>query len=642
MPSIPPPLPSCEETAPVNVTFIAGNTQRHIDNWHKITSCPWTLQTVTGCLIPLIQLPDQPVPPFPFRLSEEEREIMDNEIQKLQIKGIVRQITHTDGEFLSNVFLRPKTNGEFRMILDLTKFNQFVEYKHFKMFSLNTARELLSQNAFMATIDLKDAYYTVPISEEHTKYLRFVWKKVLFEYTCLPNGLGACPRIFTKVLKPVFAKLIEKGHTMFPYIDDVFVRASTESACQEAVTDAVNLLTSLGFTIHVEKSVLKPIQKLKFLGFELDSRTMKVQITKDKIDKFHNFVINLGPVGTKLKIRRVAALLGLMVAYAPAVYYGGAHIKSLERNKNFSLAKAKGNFERYMVISNKGWEDINWWVENISTRPSPLQVPKVDLEITTDASLQGWGAHLDQVATGGRWLHHEATAHINVLELRAVHLALLSLCKKTAVHIHIRADNTTTVAYINKMGGTRSEECNEVARKIWYWAEINDNWLSASYIPGKDNLVADYFSRNFKDHLEWELNPTLFNELTFLWGIPTVDLFASRRNKKCDRYVSWRPEPEAWRYDAFTFKWSNEYFFIFPPFSLLPRVARKLLNDNSHAILVAPEWVAQPWWSLISKEAFAFHRMLRASNNLRHQGPLIKGGDVASTPLRAFLFLGSG
>ena len=82
---------------------------------------------------------------------------------------------HVAGEFISNVFLTPKPDGQVRLILDLTLFNNFVEYKHFKMFSLETAHDLVTPNPWLASVHLKDAYYTVPIYKPHIKFLRFLW-----------------------------------------------------------------------------------------------------------------------------------------------------------------------------------------------------------------------------------------------------------------------------------------------------------------------------------------------------------------------------------------------------------------------------------------------------------------------------------
>lgn len=52
----------------------------------------------------------------------------------------------------------------------------------------------------MASIDLENAYYCVPIAEEHRKYLRFVWEGKTYQYTCFPNALAFCPRKFSKLI----------------------------------------------------------------------------------------------------------------------------------------------------------------------------------------------------------------------------------------------------------------------------------------------------------------------------------------------------------------------------------------------------------------------------------------------------------
>ena len=73
------------------------------------------------------------------------------------------------------------------------------------------AIKLVSQGCYMASIDIKDAYYCVPVHEDYRKYLKFVLNDKLFQFTCLPNGLSV-PRKYTKMMKPVYATLRTQGH----------------------------------------------------------------------------------------------------------------------------------------------------------------------------------------------------------------------------------------------------------------------------------------------------------------------------------------------------------------------------------------------------------------------------------------------
>ena len=66
---------------------------------------------------------------------------------------------------------------------------------------------------------MKEAYYSVPIPPEHWKYLRFQWKSKLLQY-----GGACCPRLFTKLLKPVYAILTQTGDEIVPYIDDSYLQ----------------------------------------------------------------------------------------------------------------------------------------------------------------------------------------------------------------------------------------------------------------------------------------------------------------------------------------------------------------------------------------------------------------------------------
>jgi hypothetical protein len=101
------------------------------------------------------------------------------------------------------------------------------------------------------------------------------------------------------------------------------------------------------------------------------------------------------------------------------------------------------------------------------------------------------------------------------------------------------------------MGGSKSISCNKIAREIWFWCMNREIWISAAHIPGAKNTIADRCSRVFNDHTEWMLNPTIFKRISLLWGPFDIDIFASRRNKQLQKYVAWKPDPDAEFIDAF-------------------------------------------------------------------------------------------
>ena len=136
------------------------------------------------------------------------------------------------------------------MILNLKELNKYIPYQHFKMDTFESALYLISDNMYMASIDLRHAYYSVPIREEYQKYLVFTWKGIFYQLTCLPNGIAFAPRLFTKILKPVYATLREKGFKNVGYIDDSLLCGENEDECAKNIRTTMALFTKLGFIIH--------------------------------------------------------------------------------------------------------------------------------------------------------------------------------------------------------------------------------------------------------------------------------------------------------------------------------------------------------------------------------------------------------
>lgn len=146
---------------------------------------------------------------------------------------------------------------------------------------LQSVENIVTQNYYMAKIDLKDAYYTVNVHHEYRKFMRFIWKGNVMEYTCLAMGLSSAPRVFTKLLKTVFASLRSKGFIYVVYI--VYLQRATFKECADNVFYTCDLLKKLGFIIHEEKSIFKPTQSFAFLGFEINSVEMTISLTDKKI-----------------------------------------------------------------------------------------------------------------------------------------------------------------------------------------------------------------------------------------------------------------------------------------------------------------------------------------------------------------------
>jgi hypothetical protein len=144
-------------------------------------------------------------------------------------------------------------------------------------------RDLLQKDDWMASIDLKDTYLSVPIAQEHRHYLRFRTEDSLFEFQCLPFGLSSAPRVFMKLLKPVVDLLRRRDIRSILFLDDMLVMDQTRQGLERKTGHIVSLLQLLGFQVNWTKSVLVPSQIIQYLGLVVNSVTMTISIPKDRL-----------------------------------------------------------------------------------------------------------------------------------------------------------------------------------------------------------------------------------------------------------------------------------------------------------------------------------------------------------------------
>lgn len=463
----------------------------------------------------------------------------------------------------------------------------------------------------MTSIDMKDAYFFVPIHNDSKKFLRFQFHSKTYQFNVLPFGLNTAPFVFTKLMKPVMSHLRSLGFQSTIYLDDICCIGDTYLECLNNTIHTKQILELLGFAINIEKSSLVPSHICQYLGFIIDSKNFHVRLPEPKRILISKEILTFLEI-ERTTIRNFARLVGLLISACPAVQYGWAYTKNLERCKYLALLKNEDYDSSFNLPLNEIRSDLQWWLQACSNSFNPIRTDNYALEIFTDSSKTGWGVACGVDTASGQWSHAESRLHINCLELMAVLFGLQIFAKELRnMQILLRVDNTTAIAYVNRMGGIRFPHLNQISKRIWQFCEERNLFVFASYIASKDNSVADAESRRCHQDTEWMLSDDAFTQIKQRFGSPDVDLFASRLNNKCEMYASWDRDPGAYVINAFTISWENISFYAFPPFSIILKVLRKIVTDKAEGIVVVPKWPTQPWYPLYQRllisDVITFH-----------------------------------
>ena len=294
---------------------------------------------------------------------------------------------------------------------------------------------------------------------------------------------------------------------------------------------------------------------------------MLLELTDKNKFKIHELVKKYIQL-KKCTVRELAMIIGVLVAACQVVKYGWLYYKNLERAKYLAMLKFNNNLDKSIILSDDAILDLRWWEKRILTSSCDIRRFSFEKEIFSDASTTGWGAVCAGEKTYGFWNCEEKEMHINFLELTAAFFALKCFAKEDHnCQILLGIDNITAIAYLNKMGGVKYPHLHNISKQIWEWCIERNIWIFAEYIASKDN-IADDGSRIMNIDTEWELADYAFCSIVHKFGQPEIDLFATRKNTKCNVYCSWQRDPDALAINAFTISWSNSFWYAFPPSEL--------------------------------------------------------------------------
>ena len=592
----------CIDVERLNRIPVGGRIRFAKENWKIITpERSFAAKVVDkGFKIDWIGKPKLPLNLKNPHTDPEGQAVLDKEVASMQEKGVIRQVNGNPDGAVSPFWARPKAKpGQWRPILSMKKINKFIRYVKFKMTTVKKMRTWLRPDYYMTSLDLSDAYFSIPLHGTVYKFVRFVWRDLTYEYMTNMFGLGPSARLFTKVLAPVvrFLRKTQKA-LMVGYIDDFLQQDKDKEECARKTRAAVIIFFCLGFKVNGDKSEIEPVKKIQYLGLNWNTETMTVELPEKKVTDIENRATKIRSRGG-CSLQEWKSFIGKLEATRSAVITAPLHFRHLQalipRGRN-----GEKNRNRFIPLTKDADRDLAWWIAHMRKHTSSsLSRQPCDLTIRTDASgLWGWGGHSSRGITQQQWKGREVSRHINWKEMEAARGCLQDKMKD-GEHILLEMESTVAVSFINKMGGTRSAPLRDKAIEIWNLVLEKKGWITARWIPREQNQMADLLSKESLQTWEFGLNQDSLNKVTRKWGIPTMDLFASKNFHVTSNYCSVEADAAAAQIDAFRLQNWPHWSYAFPPLPLLDLTLERIIEQKIKAIVVMPLWTQSLWWSKV-------------------------------------------
>lgn len=573
--------------------FRGGCLVDYQKKWMELGANQFIMRAVTASRIPFIKKPPLVYPSLGVihKFATKPSAQMSTQIEELKKLKILETPPNITPSHFSRMFLRKKSDGSMRPIIDLRGLNRFVAAKPFHLISQTSVPEFLQQDDWLIKIDLSQAYFHVPIAPSHRPFLRLSYMGEILQMTCLPFGLASAPKLFAAITCWVAEILRKRGCRVLVYLDDFLLAHQDRTVLSLQAAEAVEVLRALGWQINFKKSILVPTQNIEFLGLQWKThenlRCLPIKKQQSIIRCVSKMIEQ-----ESCKLRQLQQLLGLLNFACMVVARGRLHCRHMQ----ILIRKFQNDPRRVIPISDAALKAMKWWIGAMDSPAVPIHLPKIQHFLSTDASDIGWGAQLNQTPIAGSWNKRQQRWHSNKKEMYAVLCAIKSNAQKLrGSHVLLQSDNRTLIAYIRKEGGTRSIGLLALTHQLLILLDQWEITLSAQYLPGRYNLIADRLSRR-RPIPEWHLLPPATSRIFQLLGTPNIDLFASKQSAVVPRYVSINSRDRGSVFtDAFSQDWNYQLAWIFPPPSLIPRVLAHLNKAHGKYLLVTPDW-DRPFW----------------------------------------------
>ncbi|GBL98739.1 Transposon Ty3-I Gag-Pol polyprotein [Araneus ventricosus] len=247
----------------------------------------------------------QPVKQKPYRVSFEERRVIQEEVDKMLKLDIIE---HSKSPWSSPVVLVKKKNGTWRFCVDYRRLNKITKKDVYPLPRTDDALDSLSGASLFSTMDLKSGYWQIEVDERDREKTAFITPDGLYQFRVIPFGLCNASATFERLMNSLLKGM--KWKHCLCYLDDVIVYAAIFEEHLRRLSMVLQCIRSAGLTLNHEKCFFSQ-SRLKILGHLVD---------KDGIHPDPGKVEAIQDFPTPKSISQVRSFLGICSYYRRFVH----------------------------------------------------------------------------------------------------------------------------------------------------------------------------------------------------------------------------------------------------------------------------------------------------------------------------------
>lgn len=467
-------------------------------------------------------------------------------------------------------------------------------------------------------------------------------KRRYYVYLVLAFGTSSAVSITDKLTKPIKIMCFVMAIILCLYIDDGLIIGKSFRFCEASYKYSVFLLQMSGWTLQEAKCISLPSNQILYLGYILDSNSMRISVEPSKCLRVVQMISALKTLfnnDEKIACRELAGLCGLL---AHLIHSHGSFISVISRHCNHNLGKevTMRGWESFLRITVDMLVELDMCQDNIFElngqplikeeavvavmNPTQINLIVKDIDpldkvkerhvfVSDSSDSKAFFFKAGELRLTDEYLFTQTEAQLSssYRELLAVEKSFIMYSeyfKTLAGSLLIWVtDSSCLVSFLEK--GSRIPMIQKVVMKIkklefQFKLKIKGKWLS------RDEELLRMADAGSKLHLcsdQFGISTEDFLNLQVLVGKKfTVDGFGSAVSRKCLKFISACPQQGCLDVDFFNHTMSSSnFYFLHPPPKLLIRLVEKIQCYSSvQGVIILPAWISHGFWSFFVKQGY--------------------------------------